>query len=229
MQAIKKSVSVFWGDAERLKEIKGLAQGKESGHRIADYVDDKTTSFIHAHYPAAFEKDKAGKITKRSMGDIWIKEGGIYHPVNIKTGMSNSGQPNMVALRKLLKCILQNQIDSYYLLMVKFVSGDLKAPAIYFVDMLNWLDYLAFDSGPGQIMLKSESFFADFKSHKVVSRNLPQKADFLMDMLKEGDRKLLINRKEKSEHLQKMIANYKRRKNFTISAADQAVLNLLQI
>ena len=116
IENIRNEVSQFWNDSNRIKEVDERSKGKESGHRIADYVDDKTTSFIHAHYEAAFEKADSGNITKRSMGDLWVKENDIYHPVNIKTGMSNGGQPNMVALRKLLKCLLLGQIDSYYLL-----------------------------------------------------------------------------------------------------------------
>lgn len=226
IQEIKTRVAGYWNDSGRIAEVAKRGTGKESGHRIADYVDDKTTSFIHAHYEAAFERDGGGEITKRSMGDLWLKESGVYHPVNIKTGMSNSGSPNMVALRKLLKCLLQNQIDSYYLLMVKFVSHGGGAPAIYFVDMLDYLDYLSFDSGPGQIMLKSEAFFGGFEPKGAVSRTFPEKADYLMAMLEDGDRRLIANREQKRGELRGMIEQYKCRENFAISADDQAEFNL---
>lgn len=225
---VRKRVAGFWNDAARLREVAALAEGKESGHRIADYVDEKTTSFVHAHFTAAFERDKKGAITQRSMGDLWLKEKGIYHPVNIKTGLLNTGRPNMVALRKLLGCFLQNRIDSYYLLMIKFVSRQegKGAPKVYFVDMLDCLDYLAFDSGPGQIMLKSDAFFADFESRSVVSRTPPEKADMLLRMLQDGDKRLFAARKQKQNDLRKMTDLYKRRKIFAVSPADQEVFNL---
>ena len=226
IQEIKEKVAEFWEDSERIKQVANLSQGKESGHRIADFVDEKTTSFIHALYEAAFERDKNGEKTKRSMGDLWIKENNIYHPINIKTGMSNSGQPNMVAMRKLLKCLLQNQIDSYYLLMIKFISGGADAPKIYFVDMLDYVEYLSFDSGPGQIMLKSDAFFRDYESLNIASRTLLTKAEYLIDMLKDADHRLFINREQKREELIQMINKYKSQKDYSISADNQAIFNL---
>ena len=228
IENVRRRVFDFWANADRLHDVAGLAEGKESGHRIADHVDEKTTSFMHAHFSAAFERDKKGKITGRSMGDLWLEEGGIYHPVNIKTGMSNSGSPNMVALRKLLGCFLRCRIDSYYLLMIKFISRGkaFDAPEVYFVDMLDYLDYLAFDSGPGQIMLKADEFFADFESRPCAIRTPPEKADFLIQMLKDGDERLIANRKRKQTELQNMADRYKRREFFTVSPADQETFNL---
>ena len=119
---IRQSVHTYWEKLARTKQFIDLAQGKEIGHRIADFVDEKTASFIHANYDAAFEKNVRGQKKMRSMGDVWLKADDIYHPINIKTGISDTGQPNMVALRKLLRSILGCQIDSYYLLMIKFLS-----------------------------------------------------------------------------------------------------------
>lgn len=177
---IKQNVSSFWAKGARKEQFRDLAHGKEIGHRIADYVDDKTTSYLHAHYPVVFEQHKNGKKLARSMGDLWLKENGIYHPINIKTGTTNIGQPNMVALRKLLKSFLQKQIDSYYLLMIKFLSLDDEtvAPHVYFVDMLDYLEYLHFDSGPGQIMLRSKNFFESSVSLEIKHLDFPAKADF---------------------------------------------------
>ena len=222
---VKNSVTEYWRDPKRIQEVADMSQGKESGHRIADYVDDKTTSFIRAHYEAVFEKDENGDITKRSMGDLWLKENDIYHPVNIKTGMSNSGSPNMVALGKLFKCLLLNQIDSYYLLMIKFVSGAAEPPKVYFVDMLDYLDCLSFDSGPGQIMLKSEHFFDGDEPVDAVPRSLLQKAEYLMQMLEVGDSQLVENREKRRKELQEMIGKYKARENFIVTPDSQKKFN----
>ena len=92
--------------------------------------------------------------------------------------------------------------------------------------MLDYLDYLSFDSGPGQIMLQSESFFGDIETQASVVRSFPEKADYLMNMLEDGDRRLIKNRKQKREELRGMIERYKCRENFAISAADQKEFNL---
>ncbi len=225
---VKGNVCSFWQKEVHNPHFTAQAQGKEIGHRIADYVDEKTTSFIHAHYPVAFERNAAGKKKMRSMGDLWLNENNIYHPINIKTGMTNSGQPNMVSLGKLLKCLLNNQIDSYYLLMVKFTSTSegLEAPEIYFLDMLEYLGYLTFDSGPGQIMLQAESFFQNFTSIKVGSRSSVEKIEFLINLLEEGDRRLIANRKQRHDKMQNLAKEYMQNGVFSVSPDDQKPFNL---
>lgn len=37
-------------------------------------------------------------------------------------------------------------------------------PSVVFTDMLDWLDYVTFDSGPGQMMLKAKSFLQRLRS-----------------------------------------------------------------
>ena len=224
---IKNRVRRFWQNEVNNTHFTEQAKGKEIGHRIADYVDEKTTSFIHAHYPAAFERNSTGDKKTRSMGDLWLKENNIYHPINIKTGMTNSGHPNMVSLGKLLRCLLQNQIDSYYLLMIKFTSasGTFKAPEIYFLDMLEHLDYLIFDSGPGQIMLQAESFFQNFKPNNTISRTHIQKVEFILEMLAEGDQQLIVNRKSRSDKLRNLADKYKQSGVFVVSPDNQKSFN----
>lgn len=222
---IRQRVQAFWKEKAQDRHFIEMAKGKEIGHRIADYVDEKTTSFLHAHYSAAFERDKSGSKKPRSMGDVWIEENNFYHPVNIKTGVSGTnGQPNMVAMRKLLKCLLQRQIDSYYLLMVKFADG---LPTVYFLDMLDYIEFLSFDSGPGQIMLRAQDFFEQFESHNIATRNLLTKAEYLMEMLKEGDERLQANRDAKRGELVEMMEQYRAHGDFDVSFDNQREFNLI--
>jgi len=226
---IKADVGKYWQTQSADQEFVDLAQGKETGHRIADYVDEKTSSYMHAHYAVAYERDRNSGRKPRSMGDFWIKDNGIYHPVNVKTGMSNSGQPNMVALRKILRSILQSQIDSYYLLMIKFAFGKGQLPGVpkvYFVDMLDYIEYLAFDSGPGQIMLKSELFFANIETHKVGERSLVDKANSLFCLLEDGDKRLFQNRKQERDKLSKMLRLYEKNCPVPVSVDSQKEFNL---
>ena len=82
---------------------------------MADYVDDKTVSLLKVEFDTRYEADVRGKIRGRSMGDIWVHSNGIYNPINVKAGeQGKKGQPNLVAMQKLLDYILQRWIDSYY-------------------------------------------------------------------------------------------------------------------
>lgn len=153
LQSIHDLTSRFWRQRSREPGFLLLASGKEIGHRIADMVDEQTTALIEASFPTKRQRRADGLVMPRSMGDIWVLSNGIYNPVNVKAGeVGRNGQPNMVSLKKLLRAILLHQIDSYYLLIVKMrLSGDV-GPATYLVDILDYLDFMAFDSGPGQIM-----------------------------------------------------------------------------
>ena len=194
---IEEGAQAFW-DKEVLKAyFVQTAQGKEIGHRIADLVDDKTTGWLAVSYVARYQRDRHGNKLPRSMGDIWLEQEGIYHPINVKTGVSTTnGQPNMVSMKKLLDALLMHQIDSYYLLMVKLEIQQQITCVVHFVDMLDYLDHVTFDSGPGQIMLKARSFFTARSTRKTPpKRIMREKVEFLLDLQEDGERRLAENRK----------------------------------
>ena len=100
-----------------------IAKGKEVGHKLADLVDEKTTALLTLKHRTGYQRSSTGNRRARSMGDVWLLDADIFHPVNVKTGLVGSeGQPNLVSLKKVLSAITARQIDSYYLLMVK--NGD---------------------------------------------------------------------------------------------------------
>lgn len=230
---IRRKVEEFWREKAQTEEFTERASGKEIGHRIADYVDDKTTAFVKAHFCVAFETNAKGEVMARSMGDLWLKCGGIYHPVNIKTGITSDGQPNMVSLKKLLSAILANRVDSYYLLMVKFERAAEKGgqatvgrPRVYFVDMLDYLDYVAFDSGPGQIMLRSRHFYANVGNLQPSKHSILDKAERLMEMLEKGDEDLVRNRRTRRRKISDALEHYRRGGVFGVTPENQAELGL---
>jgi hypothetical protein len=116
LNKIREKVQKFWNEEVKKEWFITMAQGKEIGHRIADPVDDKTTGWLAVNYTTRYQRDKRGEKLPRSMGDIWLENNGIYHPINVKTGVSSTnGQPNVVSLKKLLESLFLRQIDSYYL------------------------------------------------------------------------------------------------------------------
>lgn len=78
-----------WSVHVRDRGFSDIVSGKEPGHRMADYVDDRTTALLKVHLDTRYEGTGKGKIKKRSMGDIWAYSCGIYNPINIKSGLQN--------------------------------------------------------------------------------------------------------------------------------------------
>lgn len=183
------------------------AVGKEGGHQLADSVDTLTTSVINASFPTAsgFQR-KNGKVSPRSMGDIWFRNlRQEWNPINVKTGLVGSeGQPNIVSLKKLLGGIINRTLDSYYLLMVKFEVNKREKRIlhhVYLTDMLDWLSLpkeqyvITFDSGPGQTMLKAKQFFELLNGGFCPPRmSIREKVSRLMDLYEDGERRLRENR-----------------------------------
>lgn len=206
---IQYEVTRFWQNHVSDKEFTNLASGKEIGHRIADYVEEKTCEVLESHFPTGYQHKKNGERMSRGMGDIWIYSSGIHNPVNIKSGeIGKNGQPNMVSLKKVLTAILNRQIDSYYILIVKFdvVNPD---ASVYLVDLLDYLDYTHFDSGPGQLMLK-ERFFYEAMAKNIFPPDLSilEKTEKLMGILEEADERLRRNRDQARMHLQERVYDF---------------------
>lgn len=184
----------FWQIEITKPSFHSLAMGKEIGHRIADKVDDQTTSIIAKNFDTKTQLKKNGTSMPRSMGDIWVRASNnqIYNPLNVKAGETDKhGQPNMVSLKKLLRTLLLRQIDSYYLLIVKMRLNDPVTVSVYLEDLLDYLDYVAFDSGPGQIMLKERQFYEAVDNGVVpTAMTMDDNIKRLLRLLEDADRRL---------------------------------------
>lgn len=226
---IEEESQNFWDAEIQSPFFTEVAQGTEIGHRIADLVSDKTTGILSVRFTATFQRNSRGNKVPRSMGDIWIFNEGIYHPVNVKANIAKvGGQPNMVSLKKLLAALLEYRVDSYYLLFVKIsgASGRLVAK-VHFVDMLDYLDYVTFDSGPGQIMLRSAAFF-QVREQKIIpeEKSLSQKVNALVELLKDGERRLIRNRRAVLAQFGTTVSRYDP-SHHIVTPETQAIFNLL--
>ncbi len=229
MEEIRALTQDFWDQTVQQPDFITIAAGKEIGHRIADFVDERTTNLLQGRYETRFEYDKGTK-RSRSMGDVWLKFNGIYHPINVKASQVDSnGQPNMTAMGKLLESLLTQEIDSYYLLIIKFAFPKLTSstivPTVYFVDMLAYLDYMTFNSGPGQIMMQEARFYPAVNAGVGPSQlSLQEKIAQLFKMLEIGERLLVINRERRVKKLESLYVKYK---SLPTHAVEQSTLNLL--
>ncbi len=203
----------FWKERAETDEFRKLFQGKEIGQRIASYVDENTTAMLAKSFDVLREVNKKGEKRSRSMGDVWVKSNGIYNPINVKAGEAGkNGQPNMVSLTKLIEAILNDEVDSYYLLIVKMerlkevskqgIQRMAITPHVYLVDMLDNLDFITFDSGPGQAMLREKQFYKAFGSgSRVQERTLAEKLEKMIDLYEDGNRRLFENRETKLDRI----------------------------
>ncbi len=177
-----------------------ICTGKERGHRVADYAEERTLAFLAEDgFPVAFERDKDGAPRIRSMGDVWLESGNppIFNPVNVKAGIAGTGgQPNMVSLTKLTEAVLSHLIDSYWLLLIRFeerVPGFV--PHVMLVNILDYLDFMHFDSGPGQVMLRSDAFYRRVaEGRRPETLDVDEVVDRLLQMRRDGDKRLAENR-----------------------------------
>lgn len=202
-------------EVEVTKEpFKGICAGKERGHRIADFAEERTVQIIEAEgFDVAFELKKSGAKRDRSMGDVWLKSGKppIYNPINVKAGIvGNGGQPNMVSLAKLSEAFLARKIDSYWLLLIRLEEEDGGfQPLVKLVNILDYLDYTHFDSGPGQVMLRNDMFYAYLKSLGKPSKLTPEDTvEKLLETRRDGDRRLVANREKKRKKLEAKAAKF---------------------
>lgn len=110
----------------------------------------------------------------------------------------------MVSLNKLTNAILSHHIDSYWLLLIRFQEGQSSfQPHVKLVSILDYLDFMHFDSGPGQIMLRSDAFYkhladgddpTELDSDEGVGR--------LLEMRRDGDKRLTENRANRLRQLE---------------------------
>lgn len=194
----------FWEEHVKTPEFIKLASGKEIGHRIADYVDDKTVELLRTDpdIKVRNQVDVHGEPVKRSMGDLWIYSNGMHNPVNIKSGVNVNGNPNVVSIAKLIDKLISHQIDSYYLLIIKspLVEGSMvgTTPQVFLIDLLDYLDFINFDAGPGQTMLKEKVLYAELvKGTSPPQLDLFEKVKKCMDIMEDGYERLLKNREAK--------------------------------
>lgn len=187
---------------------KSILEGKEIGHTISSDIDEKTSQVLRdAGHPIVHEIDERTQEPKaRSFGDIWIRDGDYVNPINVKTGVLNSGSygnSNMASMSRLKDAYLSGAIDAYYLAIVKFdVDEDQKiTPRVYFVDGLNFIDHMNYNMGTGQIMMKEKELYDAITTDTTRSLSRREKVEKLRDLYDSGlqEAKAKIARMEKGQ------------------------------
>ena len=146
------------------------------------------------------------------LGDIWISSQGIFDPINVKSGLqAQNGQPNVVSMQKLLDYLFSGWIDSYHLLIIKFAISDDITHKSYLIDLLDWTDYITYDAGPGQIMLKEKDFYDAFDSGRIPRmRPVKEKVESLFQLFENQLRALIVNRQGRIDRQRSMFQEFLR-------------------
>jgi len=163
--------------------------GKESGHSHASPMEDMIREIL-------IDKLGAKKSSKdRSLADIYLND----NLINVKfgspkiqpNGRPKYGQPNMCAMRRIMKeFYYDSTIDSYYIIKVNLKNGEY---TLHVFDMLDYIDYLTWNSGTGQIMLKENDFYNIINTY-VPSLNIEDKKTKIKDLYDFGCEKHILLR-----------------------------------
>lgn len=185
---------------------------KEPGHTYGEKVEEKLVDKLVQKYPEKFsapEKKKGkGKQTRKMEDMIWVPTNNL---TNIKLGYEKGeGQPNMVSFTRLMEKYHKGEIDSYYIFIID-VSGKMKTTlktSLYFFNLYDYLDYVNYNYGTGQVMLKEKQFFDDYDSNKYFD----YKKQDIMLKLKEIDHNAFVShmnlKKKQHEKRQEIFNGY---------------------
>jgi hypothetical protein len=138
-----------------------IQKSDEIGHSHGPGVQKIVGKLLSEHCELDYEKDKKGNPIKRAFSDNIIKG----NPNNVKfTTKNSSGQPNLVSMNRMIKHVFENHNDTYYVTVVHY-DMTTKTVDVKLVNILQFIDCLSYNSGPGQIMIKTEIFDSEYKKY----------------------------------------------------------------
>ncbi|KKN34521.1 hypothetical protein LCGC14_0792710 [marine sediment metagenome] len=209
----------------QLLKLLSSSKIKERGQAAASFVEHRALELANIVSPIRFERYETGKNKgkkkARSLSDGFFA---IYSRVfiNIKTSYEErSGQPNICSLPKLIKQFVETeflkqfvtgQFDDYLLVHIYFDVKNQKIK-VCFISLFDNLEYVTYNDGPGQMMLKKSKLFNGSKqtirasSKKMTNNRRVQIADQLLNMLTDGTERLIRARRRRNLKLKRAVDN----------------------
>lgn len=161
---------------------------KEPGHSFGEKFEEVLVSSLVKDNNKTFSlptKTKGKGKQTRNMEDLFA----FGKSVNIKFGYHKNGNPNICSFNRLLEKYHVGEIDSYWLLTINVKDRKKDGTFDYechFFNIYDYLDYVNYDYGTGQVMLKEAKFFGDYslednkqltkKQHMKKLKSINQKA-----------------------------------------------------
>lgn len=176
-----------------------MLKSDEIGHTHGPGVQKKVGEILSEKYDVTFECHKNGKKKKRAFSDNLI----MGNPNNVKFGIS-VGNPNIVSMRRMINNVVEKNLMAYYLTII-FYSVITKLTEVKFVNILQFLDCLAFNAGTGQIMLKQDKFNKEYNKYLKGERKDLSDREIQRGLLKlcidEFDKHILLKQEQRDEFL----------------------------
>jgi hypothetical protein len=185
--------------------IQSLLKGKESGHTLASEVETLSSKLlIQNGYNISYETYEKGKEKgkeKIRANSDFILDG---HRVNVKFSSEVEGQPNICSIKRLMDGLVNGEIDGYYILKIKY-NRITKKVKVYFFDVLDCLDVVGYNGGPGQTMLKEKHFYDKYETKVIVRKSVEEKIQSLFELYEQQMLKHInLKRKQIKEYADKL-------------------------
>lgn len=193
-------------DTEKFKKI----VMKKSQEILKNYNISKNTNEKGHKWGERFEEDLAKSLSleynvkpkqkSRSFIDMWVND----VPINVKFGDYILGRPNICAINRFINYINDGNRE-YFILKVKIsIDTNIKIDLKYF-NLIHYVDYLSYNDGTGQLMLKEEEFYKDWdkiKNRKPLHiKKIIKILSLLYNKGYENNKKLRKKKKEKYNKL----------------------------
>lgn len=158
--------------------------GKEKGHSFASPVEDEIRKILVDKLGAKKESRSRAHADLSLEGyRLNIKFGA---PQLTKNGQPKYGQPNMCSMKRVVKDFSNEAIiDSYYIIKVNMNVEGGSGYSLSIFDMFDYIDYLTWNAGTGQIMLKEREFYKDYNSF-VPNYSISQKKEKMKLLYNKG-------------------------------------------
>jgi hypothetical protein len=137
-----------------------INKSDELGHSHGPGVQKIVGKLLSEHFDIDYEKDKHGKLKKRSFSDNIIQG----YPNNVKFTIGNSGSPNLVSMNRMIDHVFKFNNDTYYITIVHYDIST-KVLKVKFINILQFVECLRYNSGPGQIMINQEKFYLEYENY----------------------------------------------------------------
>jgi hypothetical protein len=183
-------------DFQKIVKSKTKEAGQSYANKVEELVIQALKNSIYGRYLSQ-EPHINGKVQKRPQADTLWKNA----PFNVKLTFMEYGSPNMGSAKRLIKKLRENIISQYYIIYV-MVDKDTKKVQVRIFDLLDNLNFIRIDAGPGQMMLDLKKFYTG-PINQTKRLSLHEKMILLIKMKQAANNSKII-------HLQKENKSYKR-------------------
>ena len=179
------------------------AEEQEKGHKYGEKCEASVIELLKSNADEYGFSVKTGKGSRGHYDFILIQDGHEYD-VNIKFGHGDKyGQPNVCAMNRIIDNFICNEekLDTgYWLLKIKvYDDGTID---VHLVNLFDIVDYLHYDMGTGQIMLKEKDFYEYYNDETDDIQSVILKLYDLYD--RQTKKHIELKQKQRNKYIKKI-------------------------